>query len=240
MKDVILVLAAILLIAASASADIVLFEDFEDAAVCYTTSVPEFTDGSGDFFIRTDDSDNGAFVEYTGKQGDYYFAGMDLNGEGATLPLTMSFSGIDISGYTDLTFSSLFAEDDDGTSEDWDLSDYVHIDYQIDGGGYQALIWFESIPDGDSYNSVPALDTDFDGNGDGKVLTDTFDLFTADITGTGSTLDLRFTFQLNAGDEDIAIDNVQIEGVNPVPVPAAAWLLGSGFVGLIGLRRKHR
>jgi hypothetical protein len=240
MKQVFLVFAAILLITGTTSADVVLFEDFEDATVGYTTSVPEFTDGSGDFFIRTDGSDHGAFVEYTGKQGDYYFAGMDLDGEGDRLPLTMSFSGIDITGYTDLTFSSLFAEDDEGTNEDWDLSDYVHIDYQIDSGGYQALMWFESIPDGDPYNSVPALDTDFDGNGDGKVLTDMFDLFTADITGTGSTLDLRLTFQLNAGDEDIAIDNIQVEGVSPVPVPAAVWLLGSGLVGLIGLRRKHR
>lgn len=27
--------------------------------------------------------------------------------------------------------------------------------------------------------------------------------------------------------------------VHPVPIPAAAWLLGSGLVGLIGLRRKY-
>jgi hypothetical protein len=25
---------------------------------------------------------------------------------------------------------------------------------------------------------------------------------------------------------------------SPVPVPAALWLLGSGFIGLIGLRRR--
>ncbi|MCK5232472.1 MAG: VPLPA-CTERM sorting domain-containing protein, partial [Desulfobulbaceae bacterium] len=26
--------------------------------------------------------------------------------------------------------------------------------------------------------------------------------------------------------------------VNPVPVPAAVWMLGSGLVGLMGIRRK--
>jgi hypothetical protein len=29
-------------------------------------------------------------------------------------------------------------------------------------------------------------------------------------------------------------------GASPVPVPAAAWLLGSGLVGLIGIRRKRK
>ena len=28
--------------------------------------------------------------------------------------------------------------------------------------------------------------------------------------------------------------------VNPVPIPGAVWLLGSGLIGLIGLRRKFR
>jgi hypothetical protein len=31
-----------------------------------------------------------------------------------------------------------------------------------------------------------------------------------------------------------------VEGVNPVPVPAAAWLLGSGLIGLLGIRRRNR
>ena len=31
-----------------------------------------------------------------------------------------------------------------------------------------------------------------------------------------------------------------VEAVNPVPVPAAVWLLGSGLLGLIGIRRRNR
>ncbi|MDO5673965.1 MAG: VPLPA-CTERM sorting domain-containing protein [bacterium] len=31
-----------------------------------------------------------------------------------------------------------------------------------------------------------------------------------------------------------------VGGSNPVPVPAAAWLLGAGLVGLVGIRRKVR
>ena len=40
-------------------------------------------------------------------------------------------------------------------------------------------------------------------------------------------------------DESWGLDNVLVEASGaPVPVPAAAWLLGSGLVGLAGLRRK--
>lgn len=237
MKRLFLVLAAMILMAGSANADIVLLEDFEDTNVSYTTSVAEFTDGTGDFFIRTDGSDYGSFVNYDNVQGSSYFAAMDLDGEGASLPLTMSFTGIDISGYSNLTFSALFAEDDDGTNEDWDNSDYVKIQYRIDGGELQDLFAFEN--DGSTYNSAPSLDTDFDGTGDGTELTYSFAHFSEGIDGTGSSLDLVFTFQLNSGDEDIAIDNVMVTGdISAVPVPDAVILLGCGLIGLAGIKRK--
>lgn len=239
MKRVLLVVLTIFCLAAPAAADVILLEDFEDADVTYATSVPEFTDGSGDFFIRTDGSDHGGFVGYSNIQGTSYFAGMDLDGEGADLPLTMTFENIDISSYTNLSFSALFAEDDEGANQDWDNPDYFRAQYSIDGGAYQNLLAFEN--DGSTYNSAPYQDTDFDGIGDGTELTDIFSQFSADIAGTGSTLDLQFTFQLDSGDEDIAIDNVLVEGdYSAVPVPAAVWLLGSGLIALVGVRRKKR
>ena len=44
---------------------------------------------------------------------------------------------------------------------------------------------------------------------------------------------------------DVAYSTVGLSGVgldigNPVPVPAAVWLLGSGLLGLAGLRRRNR
>lgn len=36
----------------------------------------------------------------------------------------------------------------------------------------------------------------------------------------------------------VASNSIQLEALSPTPVPGAVWLLGTGLVGLIGLRRK--
>ncbi|NNF36610.1 MAG: T9SS type A sorting domain-containing protein [Saprospiraceae bacterium] len=180
--------------------------DFE-AEGGYTTDQPEFSDGGGDFFTRTDGSDIGGFVNYNNVQGSFFFAGMDLDGDGMN-PGMVFIDGIDISGKSNLGVGIYLAEDDDGSSEDWDEPDFVHIDYQIDGGGYQPLLWIEN--DGSTFNSAPYIDTDFDGTGDGAEITDVFTNFITTIAGTGNTLDLRITVNLDSGDEDIAFDNITV------------------------------
>jgi hypothetical protein len=218
--------------AGHADAATVLFEDFEDATVTYTTNVSEFTDTFGDFFTRTDGSNIGSIFEYAGVQGNGYFAVCDIDGDQPIEPVIQTFAGLDITGLTDLELSILLAEDDDAANQDWDDLDYTHIDYQIDGGGWLPLLWVEN--DGTEFNGAPLIDTDFNGTGDGTEITDTFTEFTAAIAGIGSTLDLRITYQLDSGDEDIAIDNVTITGV---PEPGSLALLGLGGL-LIARRRK--
>jgi predicted extracellular nuclease len=177
----------------------------------YATSVPEFSDGSGDFFTRTDGSTVGSFYQVTGATGGFYFAAMDIDGEVASAQQTLTFSGIDVSGFADLAFSIDVAEDDaaDG-NEDWDLSDFVRIEYGLDGGAFQTLMAFEN--DGATFNSAAFRDTDFDGIGDGAEITSSFTTFSQAIAGAGSALDLRITFDLGAGDEDLAIDEVTVSG----------------------------
>lgn len=187
-----------------------LFEDFEDADVTYSAQPSEFSDGSYDFFLRTDGSGIGGQYEVEGANGSFYFGAQDLDGQGADLPTTLTFSGIDISGLTDLQFSALFAEDDDGESEDYDSTDYVHVSVSIDGGDYVQIFGIEN--NGDRFNSAPFVDEDLDGTGEGAEITSTFEAFSAEIDGTGSTLDLRISFSLNSEDEDIAIDDVRITG----------------------------
>ncbi len=176
----------------------------------YTTSIPEFTDGTSDFLTRTDGSNISGAYQVLNPEGSFYFAAQDINGEGAASEQTLTFSGINITDFTHLNFSVLLAEDDKGSDQNWDAGDFVKFEYQIDGGGFTNLLAIEN--DGNTFNSAPFQDTDFDGTGDGTEVTSTFTTFSTAIAQTGSTLDLRITFDLNGGDEDIAIDNIQITG----------------------------
>lgn len=189
----------------------ILLEDFEDSQVYYTPSITEFTDNSKDYFKRTDGSDISG-ESFTNQQGSFYFGAQDIDGEGATLPVSLSINDIDISGYTSLILRVYLAEDATGSSEHWDASDYVRFTYDIDEGTTTNLLWIETL--GDTTNGPPGIDTNFDGNGDGSEITDAFSQFSANITGTGSSLDLTIEFNLNSGDEDIAIDQIEILGTN--------------------------
>ncbi len=176
----------------------------------YSTSISEFTDNYYDFFIRTNGSNIGSNYSVSNIQGSYFFGAEDIDGEGATLPVTLTIDDINISGYTNLQLKVYLAEDDDGTNQDWDAADYVHFDYDIDNSGsFTELLWIESSG---STNTEPKIDTDFDGVGDGTAITNNFVQFTQNISGTGSLLDIKITFYLDSGDEDIAIDNIEIVG----------------------------
>ena len=222
-------------------ADVLLFEDFEDSVVTYTTSIAEFSDGDSDYFgrIAPDALSIASTIAFTNVQGSGYFAAMDTDApEGSTDDGVLSLS-VDISGYESLRFSALFAEDiaADG-NPDWDADTSVNIRYDIDGGIAQTLMAFESVA---GTNTHAAEDTDFDGLGDGNLLSDQFTWFESAINGSGNTLNLQISLiNLNAGDEDIAFDNILIEGdlgTTPVPIPASAWLLLSGLMGLMANRR---
>ena len=93
---------------------------------------------------------------------------------------------------------------------------------------------FDVVNDGSTFNSAAFVN--------GVEVTDTFSTFGADMSAlSGSTLAIRLVWQLNAGDEDLAIDNIRITGdVAVVPLPSA-MLGGLGMLGLMAgarLRRK--
>ncbi|MGB1219772.1 MAG: hypothetical protein ACPG4W_08335 [Flavobacteriales bacterium] len=198
-------------------------ESFEtDGLGTRYTSFPatQYSDGDADYFTRTNGTSPAISANFLGSpDGSFYFAGQDLDAEsGAPNPSTLTITGIAITGETNLTLTVALAEDDapDG-NEDYDNgnsgdNNYIWFEVQIDGGGYQKVLAVESSSAAGSSNGEPRLDTNFDGVGNGSPITQTWSDFSANITGTGNTLDLRITMNLDDGDEDIAIDNIRITG----------------------------
>jgi len=197
-----------------------LSEDFEDNNLTYVpNAVDDLSDIINDDYygIITPSSGLPADIVYSGITGNNYYGVQDS--DGATVPVDqviLDFTGIDISGSTNLSFSIDIAEDDaaDG-NQDWDNTTSILIEAQIDGAGFVPILAFESElgVDGNDTNEVPRQDTDFDGIGDGAMLTDAFTTYTESIVGTGSLIDIKITMtELNAGDEDIALDQILLTG----------------------------
>ncbi|MEM7550123.1 MAG: ExeM/NucH family extracellular endonuclease [Bacteroidota bacterium] len=195
-----------------------LSEDFEDATLNYSPIITEFSDDAGDYFgrVASDGITIGTFVEYTNLQGSGFFGAQDTDGDGNPSSVSIALSQIDISGLTDFEISLFIAEDQstDG-NEDWDGDTQFLVEASIDGGAFFNVFAIEA--EGGT-NTVPRVDTDFDGIGDGDEITAEFTEFSASITGSGSTLDIRISFnELEAGDEDIAIDNIEVTGSTAMP-----------------------
>jgi len=187
-------------------------EDFNSNTQYSVTQGGEGSDGTSDYFFRTD----GMNIDqsYTSATADF-FAGQDVDDGGWTgsaSPSQLTWSNISISGYSGIEFSGEFASI---ATDKIDNSDYILVEYQIDGGGWNNLLAFEN--DGATYNTQFGEDTNFDGTSDGADLTGSFLGFTKSIASTGSSLDLRITIALNSGGEDIAFDEFQIVGTTAGP-----------------------
>jgi len=115
----------------------------------------------------------------------------------------------------------------------------------FDGGAAIPMFDF-SYEDGSSQTYV--MESGFQVNdSNGLTINDTlvnndFQRLYADISKTGAaadTLTLTFNASLLLTEPSVkvlAFDNIEVQ--SPVPVPGTIWLLGAGFLGFIGVRRR--
>ncbi len=208
---------------ANCASSTILFEDFEDDTVTYTTSVAESTDGLYNYFVRSTRSNVGLNVSLKGINKLNYFAVQNSDDAPTDAHLgDLEFNDIDITNISNLQFSVFLAEDDAGDgNEDWDTGSYMHVKYRIDNGTWKKLLWVEAK---DGTNSEPAIDNDFNGVGDvGEEITNEFRKVIRTISETGSELDIKIEFrELNTIEEDIALDNIKLTGVTAT-VWDGAW-----------------
>jgi hypothetical protein len=161
------------------------------------------------------DFDGGAAPDitgrYTGLTGNF-LVGQDLNHvAGTVLPSTLRWSGLDITGLSDLQVSLKLAEAlaSDGNNDIDDL-DYIRIEAVIDGG---APVLVAELRGDATFNGLFREDTDADLVGDGPVAVGpAAQTFEFDIAGSGTTLDLVLSVSADAGDEDVAVDDVTVSG----------------------------
>lgn len=175
------------------------------------------SNNGGHFFARMDGSLSPGF-NVTGQDGSYYWGVNDPTEPPCNFINTRRVTSrpIDIRGYDNLTFKGLFAVS--GTPQ-WDIQSQVWVEYSMNNG----LTWTKILqftnspgPEGQNVNNTAAQqDTDFDGKGDGVLLTNTFAEFDADITERSTFMLVRVSLtKLNSPNENVAFDFLRIEGNN--------------------------
>jgi hypothetical protein len=211
MKHFYTILIAILFTSIGFGQTTIYTQDFETLDDGYTASA---TEGSGftDVFNRT--------IANVGGNTTNVWAVEDTN----VTPATITLDQIDVTGYSEFTFSiDMIAHH----FNDWDDSDTFSVTYSLDGGASQNLLWVRN--NGGTFNQLPSLDTNFDGVGDCGAGTlpalttgtsgcstsdDTFSTFSSDVISLSgnTTLDITLSFEgLTSGDEGIYLDNIVVE-----------------------------
>ncbi|MFA6057155.1 MAG: T9SS type A sorting domain-containing protein [Taibaiella sp.] len=208
-------------------------DNFEDAGApssgVRTPSVENsFGSPATRYFFRT--APAGIAIQnapYSNVQGSKIWAAEDIDAAltgtnfGQSSNQNITWSGINISGKSGLSFKGLFAANNVGAN--WEGTtfgaeqDFMMIEYRIDNGTWNKIIRFYCNV---ALNGPLALDTDSNLVGDGTLLSAALTEFTANISGTGNVLDLRFScFANGATTEELAIDNLRLfETVVPLPI----------------------
>jgi len=155
---------------------------------------------------------------YTGGSGAF-LAAQDIDGTPCTTGTGgVTISGINIAGETNIVVCFDIAEGTAGDgNEDWDATSAVTVAADIDASGAPQTLY--TATGGGATNTAPGADCDGDGVTDGTPITDTFTTFCIPVTGTGNSLEITISISgLDAGDEDVAFDNIAVYSDNsPAP-----------------------
>jgi hypothetical protein len=232
-----LILPILFTFSPEARAAIIFSEDFEtDGEGTRYRSHSAFSDGDGDYFIRTDGLTGPSGVPaYEGFGGSFFWAAEDVDAnDNPTGFGILDFSGISLSGTTSFEISLDIAA---GSTAAFDsVDDFLFVQYRFDGGPWETALAFQN--DGERFNSALLRDTDFDGIGDSDPLGLDFQTARSGfLASTGNLLDLRIDTFMTSGGEAVAFDNLNVTAV-AVPEPALGGLLTAAGAGLLLLRRK--
>jgi hypothetical protein len=205
-------------------------DDFESASPSSGSRNPAFSVSCGGppataYFNRVGTANISTGTVYTGFQGSSFWAIEDIDkgptcvNNSVTAHQNITWQGINIAGKLGLSFKGLFAV---GTTTSFDgfgmvnsggtsKYDYLIVQYRIDGGAWTDLLrFFPSI--NNAGNGTLAIETTGDSiaQGEGTSLTTVASEFSANIAGTGVTLELQIKTHSNSAAEEILLDNFRL------------------------------
>ncbi|MCK6640308.1 MAG: T9SS type A sorting domain-containing protein [Bacteroidia bacterium] len=222
MKNLLLFFA--LLILAPASAQTMFWEDDMEGAggpnLGGGTRTPSLTFSSGGppatrYFFRTPLSGINTSFSVTGIQGTNCWAAEDVdNGNLQTAHQNVTWTGINISGRTGLQFRGLFGTGGatgafDNTAVSGNGTDYMIAEYRIDGGPWTSAVRF--LPISTVASTLLGLETTGDSIGENvSTLSNTMQEFQFNISGTGTTMEIRVKVFCNSLVEEMIFDDIRL------------------------------
>jgi hypothetical protein len=122
--------------------------------------------------------------------------------------------------------SFLLMHDSSGGTQD--IAPYYPATQNLQVFWNGSLLWtaptnnFALVPEASRYSSATIASVDWG-------------IYTLTVLATGASSTISFAGQDTGG--HYYLDNVSVNPLSSVPIPGPLWLLGSGLVGLAGLRR---
>ena len=175
----------------SLEASIIFIETFEtDGEGSRYNSTGSFTDGSDDYFMRTDGiTEASGIPAFTGFEGSYFWAAEDIDAaENTSGVALLDFSNISLGQSPQIQISLDLGA---GSNSAFDsVDDFLLVQYSFDTGPWQSALAFQN--NGQTFNGPLLHDTDFDSIGDGAELGLAFQtIASGSIPVTGTLMNIR-------------------------------------------------
>jgi hypothetical protein len=154
-----------------------------------------------------------------------------LNPDGSTYTVTGGSVTGAVDGYASATYTLLPLSVGTSTPYAGGGTQYVHTIHGVDNTGGADITWDNQL----FPNSNPLL------SGSGLAFVDAADDLILNFWGNGANSPYTLAVFHTGGVDYPLAGDVTITPLagSPAPIPAAAWLLGSSLIGLVGIKRKY-